>query len=265
MRQHSIHPRPLCCFLYQFSLLNYTSCTADINNSCSSLVTYRWKKSWNSASLNRITAVPCTQMQAGIPAKKKEKHRAPRLLALTEYDKTKRHSTQNKCPVALLSALPSASVSASWTGFVLLLCQDVAGLNRWGERVYQWRTLRLCSSKVFPRFSPLQEKTVCQAHCRNSPGTILAWKYNALAQEKGDVRLQRWPPAGRWCRRWGCEPVEGDDDIHRGSRFHLTQPFLPLPPLRWWCWRALVSVREGGGERGRHCVLVIKIKANCKI
>lgn len=65
---------------------------------------------------------------------------------------------EHKCSVALLSALPSASVSVFWTGFVLLLCQDVVGLNRWEERVYQWRTLRLCSSKVFPRLVHYKRK-----------------------------------------------------------------------------------------------------------
>lgn len=84
--------------LSQFVLLNYTTSTADIKNTFSrhaSCNTCRWKTTWNSAPPSRITAVPCTQMQAGIPAKKKEKHRAPRLLALTENDKMKRHSIEN--------------------------------------------------------------------------------------------------------------------------------------------------------------------------
>lgn len=139
--------------LSQFVLLNYTTSTADIKNTFSrhaSCNTCRWKTTRNSAPPSRITAVPCTQMQAGIPAKKGKTPCTSTPCSHREWQNETTFHREWKCPVALLPALPSASVSF-WIGFVLLLCQDVVGLNRWEERVYQWRTLRLYSSRVFPR------------------------------------------------------------------------------------------------------------------
>lgn len=88
------------------------------------------EKEYEAARPPRLfTAVPCTQMQAGIPAKRRKTPctATPCSQRMTDEATINRESM---CPVSFLSALPSASVSVIWIGFVLLLCQDVVGLNR---------------------------------------------------------------------------------------------------------------------------------------
>ncbi len=90
--------------------------------------TCRWKNPWNSASPRRITAVPCTQMQASVPAKKRKDavHLDSVLWHKEWQNKTTFHGEMNYS-VTLLPALPSALVSVFWIGFVLLCTKTSLG------------------------------------------------------------------------------------------------------------------------------------------
>ena len=144
----------------------------------------------------RYPAPKCRPASLQKKGKKKTTVHLDSLLSHREWqNKTTSHGESNH-PVVLLSALPSASLSVCWIGFVLLLYQDVVRLNRWGERFINggdWRSAFIPAGSSLGK-SLLQEEAVCQGNYRSSPeslyrGNTTPWRTKrALCACSGDRR-----------------------------------------------------------------------------